>query len=263
MTRLLGKLPFQPDRRDLKLALYLDKAALIDRGQAPRLADWAAMPLPSMARPRADTDPLFNDQAGCCVYSAAGHLVKLQAQHTSRPELIVTPGMVRDAYSAGTGYDPTTGANDNGAYIREMLKGWKADGMWGTRPVAYALVNKADPEEVALASWLGGGLIGGYQLPAASQGQTDEHGRPQWTVPAGGFPAGQGPGTWGGHAIYTHGERAGNTWGESLVFDQPWADACCDELWFCLVDCWQTAGRAPNGFDWQQLVTDAEARSAA
>lgn len=44
MTRLLGLNPSPPKASDLRLATYLDKPALLDRGQAPRLLDWAAAP---------------------------------------------------------------------------------------------------------------------------------------------------------------------------------------------------------------------------
>jgi hypothetical protein len=43
--------------------------------------------------------------------------------------------------------------------------------------------------------------------------------------------------------LWTHGERAGNTWGESVIFDQPWANDCCLELWFALLDITQLAQR--------------------
>jgi hypothetical protein len=259
-TRLLGCNPSPPDPRDLKLASYLDKPKLIEAIQAPRLHSWAAFPLPSGTRPACDRDPLYNNVAGCCTFSMGGHWANLVAQHTGRP-LIVTADMVRDAYTS-TGYNPITGAGDNGANIREdLLKPWKAMGWWGTKLLAYAAINKDDEEEVALAGWLGCGTLGGYALPLVSQSQADAKGRMQWTEPEGGFPPGQGPGTWGNHAIYTPAERAGNSWGDEVVMDRPWLVKCCFERWFGLLDIWQLGFSAPNGFDWQQLLSDAEARS--
>lgn len=262
MNRLLGCNPSPPDARDLKLASYLDKPRLIEAAQAPRLHSWAAFPLPSGVRPAPDRDPLANNVLSCCTISMGGHWANLIAQHAERP-LVVTAEMVRDAYAMLTGYDPVTGAGDNGASIRDdLLKPWKRDVLWGTRLLAYAAVDWTDEEEVALAGWLGCGTLGGYALPLLSQGQVDAKGRMQWTVPEGGFPEGQGPGSWGLHAIYTYAERAGNTWGDEVVTDKSWMRECCFERWFGLLDIWQRDASAPNGFDWRQLLADAEARAA-
>lgn len=255
MTRLLGKKPFVRDGRDLLLSRYVDAKRVFSTDQAPRLLDWTAVKLASGALAEPDRDPLANDRLGCCTFSAGGHFQNLIAQHVGRPDLRVTAEMVERDYLRITG-------GDNGASIRDdLLKTWKRDGLWGTTVLAYALVDWTNDEELALANTLAGGLLGGYLLPLASQAQNDDQGRPQWTVPAGGFPAGQGPGTWGPHAICTSGEDAGNTWGGGVVWERPWRLATCDELWFVLLDIWQVGDRAPNGFAWQDLVRDAEARA--
>lgn len=259
----LGAIPSGESPRDLRLGLYVDKQRLFESTQAPALDDWVRVLLPDGNFPQPDTDPLYNDVAGCCVYSACGHLANLTAQHTG--SLVrVTAGLVRQAYADGTGYDPETGANDNGAIPRLVLADWKAGRIhWGCRPLAYGRVDWRDPEEVTLATCLFGGTLGAYALPLVSRGQADAHGRPQWAKPPDGWPAGQGPGTWGNHMIYNHGTRSGNTWGESVFEDRAWHDECCFELWFALLDISRLAnGRAPNGFDFEQLLADAEARES-
>ena len=259
----LGAVPSGESPRDLKLSLYIDKPKLIEASQVPALSDWDRVLLPSGDIPKPDTDPLYNGIAGCCVYSACAHQANLLAQHAGL-EKLVTAEMVRDAYAAGTGYDPATGEGDNGAVPRLVLRDWEAGKLtWGCRPLAHGRVDWRDPEEVALATWLFGGTLGAYALPIVSQGQADALGRPQWVKPAGGWPQGQGPGTWGNHMVYHHGTRSGNTWGESVVEDQPWHDECCIELWFALLDISQLAnGRAPNGFAWEDLLRDAQARAS-
>lgn len=260
----LGKKEFRPDpqRRDLLLASYIDKAKLIEVARAPLAHDWTMIRLPSGELPEPDRAPLYNDVAGSCVGSMGAHKVNLLRQHTGRTVPVVTWEMVREWYRR-TGYDPGTGAHDNGAYIREdLLKPWRAEGLFGTRCIAYALVNHRDPEEVALGSWLAGGLLGGYRLPIASQSQVDAKGRPQWYRPPSGWPSGQGPGSWGGHAMNLSSPFGGNTWGESVVWDDGWHLDCCDELWFALLDIMRIGDRAPNGFAWQDLLADAEARAA-
>ena len=264
-TRFLGKLPFEPDSRDLLMAKYIDRAQLIEAAQVPGALDWGAFPTPAGPQPEADTDPLYNDKAGCCVYAAPGHMVKLTGQLTGVP-MVVTAGMVRDAYAAATGYDPATGANDNGANIRDMLNQWRQSGLYETTIAAYCAVDWTNADEIAIAAWLCGGLIGGYNLPLASQDQTDENDNPEWSVPAGGWPANKGPGTWGGHCIYGHGTSPGldeaNSWGEPTVWTPGWRAACCEELWAPVLGSWvMKSGRAPNGFAFADLLADVQSRS--
>lgn len=259
--RPTGKLPHVLDRRDLKLAKYLDKGVLIDVAMAPLGADWTAIRLPNGELPKPDRDPLYNDRAGCCVDSMIAHWINAVAAHVGIP-LVITAEMVRDLYISQTGYDPATGENDTGLYVREVLKAL-AKGFWGVKLLAYALVNPADEEEVALANWLSVGTLGGYRLPVSIWTQTDETGLYSWKVPEGGFPPGQGPGSAGGHAIYQHGQRNGNTWGDSTIWTQNWGVACCDELWMGALDISQIAnGRIPAGFAWEDFLADVRARSA-
>ena len=261
----LGKLPFQPDSRDLKLADYIDKSKLISTASCPLAHDWEAVPNCEGRKPDLDEDPLANNHANCCVFSAPGHMVKMIGEQTNAP-IIITPDMVLDAYGI-SGYRLDSKLFDNGFNIRAMLKLWKLLGLYGTKALAYVLVNWKDPEELALASWLGCGTIGGFALPKASQGQVDAKGRQLWSVPPGGFPEGQGPGTWGNHAIWTCKPSpkldGGNSWGQKTYWTMEWGFECCDERWMVLVDKWKlTTGRAPNGFDFDQLLTDVKVRAS-
>ena len=87
------------------------------------------------------------------------------------------------SYSKLTGYNPVTGANDDGYNIRDMLNYWKSTGLYGHKILCYASVNYKDPDEVAIAQWLGCGVIGGFQLPTASQKPSRTQGRQLWYVP--------------------------------------------------------------------------------
>jgi hypothetical protein len=262
----LGKLPFVPDTRDLKFCDYIDKQKLISASQCPLAHDWEAIPSILGKKPEVDTDPLANDKANCCVFSAPGHMVKMIGLQTDAP-ISVTSGMVLDAYGI-SGYRLDPKHLDNGFNIRVMLKLWKLIGLYGTKALAYVLVNWKDPDELALASWLGCGTIGGFALPKASQGQVDARGKQLWFVPPGGFPKGQGPGTWGNHGIWcckpSPALDGGISWGQGTYWTQEWNQECCDERWMVLVDKWQPrAGRTPNGFAFEQLMADVKARAAA
>jgi hypothetical protein len=264
--RPLGKLPFAPKAKDLKLSSYVaDKGRLIESAQVPAASNWSAMPAWTGAPQTPDADPLGNDRAGDCVFAGPGHMVRMIGQLTGKA-LSPTSADVLEAYSRYTGYDPATGENDNGFRVREMLGIWQREGLFGTKAVAYALVGN-DPDEKAIASWLGCGLIGGYSLPLSAQTQVDATGRQLWYVPVGGFPSGQGPGSWGGHCIWSDAPSpsldGGNSWGEQTYWTQEWDRACCDERWVVLVDAWVDAiGRAPNGFAIEDLLADVRARTA-
>jgi hypothetical protein len=265
MTRHLGLTREAPDPKRLRLANYLDKGVLIDVEQAPMGADWTMIPLPSGQRPSPDTDPLYNRKAGCCVFSMAGHYVKLVARHVGRDDIAdaVTEEAVKRAYIAATGYNPDTGENDTGYTFSGLWKIWETDGLFGTKVLARASVDWLDEDEVALGDWLGVGTLGGYALPLAAQTQVDELGRPDWRVPPEGWSHGDGPGKWGNHAILQHGQRGGNTWGESVIWTQNWARACCFDLHFVVLDIAKIAtGRAPNGFAFDDLLADTRARAA-
>jgi len=193
-------------------------------------------------------------------------MVHMIGQQTEDSSLAPTADDVLSEYARRSGYDRETGANDNGFVIRDMLKIWQREGMFGTKLLAYALVS-GNPDEIAIASWLGCGTIGGYSLPLASQSQVDAIGRQLWYVPPRGFPSGQGPGTWGGHCIWEDAPSpsldGGNSWGQQVYWTPEWAKACCDERWICIVDAWKMAtGRAPNGFAWDDLMADVRARTA-
>ena len=262
----LGKLPFTPKAKDLRLSSYIaDKGRLLEAADVPAAPDMTALWTPAGTRPVPDTDDLGNSEIGLCVYAAPGHKVRLIGQLTGQPMLFPTRTDVIGAYAKGTGYNPVTGAGDNGASVRDMLGGWQRDGLYGTKALAYVLVDNRDPDQVAIATWACCGLIGGYKLPVVSQDQD------VWSIPPGGWPAGKGSGTWGNHCIFQEAQsptmRVGNSWGIRKPWTQEWdagnsiQPGCCDELWMVLVDAWQMAGRAPVGIAWADLMADVAART--
>ena len=262
----LGKKPFTPKSKDLHLKAYINKAAIITDAQIPGSLDWQAFSCPTGGLPVPDIDALGNDAAGCCVFAGPGHMVNMINAQTGN-QTRVTKDEVIAAYSKYSGYNPETGANDDGYVVREMLGNWKSDGLYGTNVLAYALVDWRDPEEATIASWLGCGTIGGYSLPLAAQGQTDDQGRQLWDIPKGGWPSGKGPGSWGGHCMWLRGASpklmTANSWGETTVWTMDWQTQCCDEMWVVLVDKWQEgSSRAPNGFAFSDLLSDVRARAA-
>ena len=263
ISRCLGKKPYVKDSRDKALKNYLDKRILAN--QVPAALNMATcFAAPDGSQPAWDSDPLGNIRAGDCVFAAPGHMTTLVGALTGKPS-VVTADMVLAAYSKLTGYNPITGDNDNGYVIRSMLNYWKIIGLYGHKILCYAAVDYKDPDEVAIAQWLGCGVIGGFALPKASQAQVDDQGRQLWSVPKGGWPHGQGPGTWGGHCIFIPGTSPGmdegNSWGEPTQWTVDWRMQCCDEAWIVIMDDWAVmTGRSPTGFALQDLLNDVASR---
>ena len=80
---------------------------------------------------------MHNDTIGDCTCAAAGHLVM---EWTANVGAETTPADadILAAYSAITGYDPKTGANDNGAVETDVLNYWRKTGIAGHKIMAYA-----------------------------------------------------------------------------------------------------------------------------
>jgi len=263
ISRCLGKKPYVKDSKDRALKDYLDKRILAN--QVPAALNMATcFAAPDGSQPAWDSDPLGNDRAGDCVFAGPGHMTTLVGALTGK-QSVVTANMVLSIYSKLTGYDPVSGNNDDGYVLRDMLNYWKGTGLYGHKILCFASVNYKDPDEVAIAQWLGCGVLGGFRLPLASQNQTDAQGKQLWHVPKGGWPSGQGPGSWGGHCIFIPGTSPGmdegNSWGDSTHWTADWRNQCCDEMWLVIMDDWAVLnGRSPVGFSLQDLLNDVASR---
>lgn len=258
----LGKTPFTTDGRDLKLANYVDQAKILDGAKIPAHVDWTRWKrsLPPYDVAPYDADPLYNNVFGDCTFAGLAHKLRRIGVLTGNALLAgITAEMVRDTYLGATG------GNDWGYGIRDMLKMARKDGLFGVRVEAFAAVNWRDPVERLIACWLGCGTLNGYALPLASQGQLDPQGRQLWHRPEGGWPEGRGPGTWGLHCEDNHAEGGNlgqdNSWGERTTRTEDWVQDCTDECWLVLVREWAPGGRAPNGFAYEDLLADAQARA--
>lgn len=263
----LGKKAFIPKQKDLALKSYLDKAALISSGEVPAAPSMTYLHQPDGGLPTWDADDLGNASIGLCVLAAPAHHLMLVSK-LAGSSITITREQVIGAYTKYTGFDPITGANDNGWVVRDMLDAGRKDGLYGHKILAYAAVDKSSPEEMEIATWLGCGTIGGYALPLTAQNQVDANGRQLWDVPVGGWNSKNGPGSWGGHCIHAHSTSVnrdgGNSWGEKTFWTSAWRNACQDECWLVIWDNWQFAtGICPNGFALKDLIADAQARSAA
>lgn len=74
-----------------------------------------------------------NDQIGDCTCAAAGHLIMEWTANSGQKMATPTDQQIVAAYSAITGYNPVTGANDNGAIEVDVLNYWRQTGIAGAQ----------------------------------------------------------------------------------------------------------------------------------
>lgn len=228
----LGKLPAKVDGRTLRLGSYLVQSAALP--PVPAARDW------THGLSRYDADPLGNVDVGDCVYAAAGHLITLASQLAGLPSPVTASGILAE-YAKWTGWDPARPETDRGEYILSMLKHWRSDGICGVKIEAFVAV---EPQNLAAAVNLFGGVIFGFTLPANIWTQDIWH------------DDGSDPKPAGGHAIFCHstspGLDVGNTWGMRKSWTPGWRERWADECYAVLLP----DRLAPSGLDLEALRRD-------
>ncbi len=171
--------PTRVDPRKLKLG---KSAARHD----PRTLLLAAYVTPSLPNPPASFDltskvkswgMMDNDQIGDCTCAAAGHMIMEWTANAGKKMVTPTDKQIVSAYSAITGYNPTTGANDNGAVEIDVLNFWRQSGIAGHKIGAYMALEPANHIHIMDSVFLFEGCYIGLQLesPAVvgASGRTD------------------------------------------------------------------------------------------
>lgn len=203
----LGKRPRDASRPVLKLSDYLT-GAVPDHPPAvdyfTRVKQWILG---------------GNDRFGTCGPVSLANLLLLVSTCIGDAPVRSSDADIFDLYrrSGNPGFDPSTGADDNGVEMTVMLSAALKGGIGGRKPLAFAAVNGSNPDEVWAAGALFGGTVWGADLDIAQQSQT---GSGLWDYTT-------GSGQWGGHAVLAAGrysdqpgtaaDRTGLiTWGQVL-----------------------------------------------
>jgi hypothetical protein len=243
----LGKSVARHDPRTLLLASYLTPALPAPPATlniATKVTAWGMM---------------ANDQIGDCTCAAAGHLIMEWTANAGKAMVTPTDEEIIAAYSAITGYNPTTGANDNGANEIDVLNYWRQTGIANDTIGAYVALEPANHTHIMDSVFIFEGCYIGLQLPNSAQAQTQNN--QPWSVPPGG-PTGDGaPGSWGGHAVpvvaYDQRSVTVVTWGALQIMTWSFWEAYCDEAYAILsTDYINGAKQAPQGFSMDQLQAD-------
>jgi hypothetical protein len=244
----LGKLPYKHDSRNLQLAKYLVAAP-----PCPSTYDW----LTKISK----FGPMGNLTAGDCVVAGAGHLIQMWTANQGKEVIIPDPDILA-VYSKLTGYDPVTGANDNGLNLADFLKFWRQTGIDGHQIGAYVQVDPANPQLMALACYFFGGVYCGLALPLSAQNQEKWIVKGDPTNPDPNNPA--APGSWGGHCVVRGVfDPLGGifiSWGEEYYATQDFIAAYFDEAYAIISqDFLDGKQETPLGFDLAALNADLQA----
>lgn len=241
-TMRLGKHPARRDDRTLQMASYLRVEEL---PKIPTEYSWAG---------KVSKWPMMkNDTVGDCTCAAAGHLIEEWTADVGAT-FVPTDDQIIAAYSAITGYDPKTGANDNGANELDVLNYWRKTGIADRKIQAYVALEPRNRNHVLAAVYLFGGCYIGVQLPLSAQKQR------VWAVPPEG-PTGRGaPNSWGGHAVpvvaYDDHGLTVVTWGALKRMTWSFWETYCDEAYAILSPDFLKAEKSPLGFDVVALEED-------
>lgn len=237
-----------PDRRTLRFASYLPA----DLPKPPASCNYGGKVK--------DWGMLANDKLGDCTAAGILHQIMLWGSQNDAPKTFADIDAVQ-LYSKTCGYDGTP-ATDRGGIEIDILKQWRKEPIHGCELLAFASVDPKNWNHVKLAHWLAGSLYMGVNLPLSAQ--TERLWRSTLDTPGG----------WGGHCMITSGYADKGcwlangtyleaiTWGTTQKMTPKWLARYCDELWVPITDDWfGPNGKAPNGFDIDQLKADVAAIS--
>lgn len=171
-----------------------------------------------------------NDDAGDCVECAAAHAEMLWSANATGTPLAITSDQVIAEYTAETGYNPQTGANDNGTQISDMLSRWQSVGLFGNRIAGFCEIDANNRGHFQRAINDLGCVVMGVRLPASAEYQFDQG--QVWTA------GGMFDRIVGGHCILavSYGPDGFQvvTWGKLQPVDWSFIAPYCDEAYACV-----------------------------
>lgn len=203
-----------------------------------------------------------NDKLGDCVIACMAHVVGVLTGGAGPTPFLYTDAQITTLYSAIGGYVPGDEATDQGCDEQTALAYWENNGApAGSHRIAgWVAVNPADPAEIRTALWLFENLVFGFEMPDAWVNPIPRESGFTW------YPAGA-PDPENGHCVagigYSAEGIAISTWGMTgWITDAAIAKYCSHsangELYTVVSQDGinKATQKAPNGFDWSQLVAD-------
>jgi hypothetical protein len=252
MTLKLGKHPATPRAKDLLFTRYttgtLPKPTANFGFDAVKPADGWGM--------------LGNDNYGDCVWAGAchEHILASGAKRpggTKPPPAKFSDTTALSDYATVTGFDPVTGAGDDGTNVHDAMSYRQHTGILDTAGArhkigAYVSVTPRDVTELLQAAYLLETVGIGIQFPQSAMDQFNAG--QAWSIVSGSPVE-------GGHYVPVVGYRRGLleviTWGRLQQMTISFYQRYNDESWgFVSTDMLEGTTTSPRGFDMQQLTND-------
>ena len=229
----LGKRPATYDPRDLRYAAFRSTLpvptppAVFGHGNDFVGEGWLMLG----NGPDDTVHPGF-EGCGDCAWAGPAHETMELCQNAGRPVPKFTGKSVVEEYSAYCGYDPETGANDEGSDVRDVLswrrkKGIK-DAAGQTHKIGvYVALEPGNLQDILEACWLFEAVGIGFEVPDSAMEQFAD-GKP-WSVA-------HGSQIDGGHYVPIVGRpQAGYlacvTWARRQLMTEAFFKKFCDEAW--------------------------------
>ncbi len=247
----LGKLPPKLDSRTLRLADYVNFAAL-------------PPPLPVLDLTTHINPPLVwpmdgNDRLGDCTIAAFAHMTQLWTAMSLRPKNPTERSIENLYYAIGRTENPGQTKPDNGLAMLDVCN-WMTRHSLATEKVAvYVKADLHNHDHIKQAVGLFGGVYIGFGIANAQQTFSEFNNRQDWTPQFGTVTE--------GHAVNIVSYDALGveciSWGRTQRGTWEWWDAMVDEAYAILPASWKVKGRIPNGLDFGTLQVDLAAIRAA
>lgn len=198
---------------------------------------------------------MLSPQLQTCAVAAAGHLIQTWTSELGS-EVLLSDNVILAAYSQLSGYDPQTGAGDNGVYLPALINYWASTGIGGHVIDQYLALESGNQAHIQVAVFAFGGCIVELELPASAKSQD------VWSVPAQGAIGIGARRSWCAHVVsiigydqlyltsVTCGQIKRMTWNFLMTY---WGSAYAV---FSQSDFVTRAGTAPNGLNLSQLQDD-------
>ena len=199
-----------------------------------------------------------NDRLGDCTCAGAGHMVTQTEHYGQAHDVVIADADTIKMYSAISGYNPKTGAHDDGAELQDALGYWRKTGLAGYKIEAFAQIDASDLDLVRSAISVFGACYTGFAFPGSAMDQFDA-GKP-WTVV-------KGSKNEGGHCVpimgYDQASFTCITWGAAQKMDLAFYQKYFvpeNDVWVAIDTDWLRAvGTSPAGLDVATLNADYQA----
>lgn len=238
----LGKQPAAPQKSDFKLKSYAVSLPPLPKkpfGYGTIYSDWGY---------------LGNDRYGDCVWAGADHETMLWNKLAGRSVQFATANTLSD-YSS-TGFDPVTGANDNGTNVHQSMSYRRSTGVVDSSGIrhkidAYVSIAPRDWNLMLRCVWTFGAVGIGFEVPGSiwNDGQT-------WHTTS-------DKNIIGGHYVPIVGTRNPATeatcisWGHRYFMTKEFYETFNDEAWIPLSrEQLRSSGFNSRHIDWISLNND-------